>query len=434
MSTVISLVLHGTYRDSVFLMKLSHELTRSTGAYQVSAMMATERNKELFARSGLLTPEIEAAHPDDLAIAIDAAGEFRERALNTARELLNRPEAPAYDPKRLSLEDALQARPGTSIALISVPGDYARYETAQALENGIDVMLYSDNISIEDERKLKKLASAKGVLLMGPECGTAIISGVPLGFANHVRQGEVGIIGASGTGIQEVSCLLDRCGLGISHAYGIGGHDLMDDIGGISAMTALKRMADDPRTKLVLLIGTQPGKETRKKMLTLLGNLGKPVIVRYLGVMDCSQEEAAGIPCAKSLAELALMAAQHLAPVLDTSEIHLPDGRQCAASRPAPEGQRRYIRGIFSGGTLRRDAVELIMPCLEDGARVFSNADIPGVELVSGMQPSSGHCFLDMGSSEFTVGRPHPLVSPDAKLERIIAELCDPEVAVVLTS
>jgi FdrA protein len=433
MAILRSIILPGTYRDSVFLMKISSQTAQFSGAKQVSAMMATRRNKELFARSGLLTPEIEDARPDDLAVAIEADPERVDKALAMVRDLLTNAtplpeEAEGLANVPLSLEDALLARPESNLAVISVAGDYARFEAARALEAGLDVMLYSDNISIEDELALKRLAVSKNLLLMGPECGTAIVGGVPLAFANNLRSGDIGIVGASGTGIQEVTCLLDRCGLGISNAYGTGGRDLMDEIGGLSTLTALTRLAGDPRTRIVLVIGKTPGDTTRKKLLDAYAALGKPVFVRYIGTVDYSAEESIGVRCAPNLTELARIAALELAPVLDVSEIDLP----APPALPDRTGDSpSFLRGIFSGGTYCRETLEIAAPLLK--GRFHTNTDFKSTVLISGTIPSREHTLLDMGGSEFTIGHPHPLVSPEAKMERIVTELCDPTTAVLLT-
>lgn len=434
MSTVHSILLPGTYRDSVFLMKLSREAAERSGARRVAAMMGSERNKELLARLGLSTPEMESARPDDLMVAVETSSDLLPGAISAVRELLECPAPCSWSAQVCSsaphsLEEALDGLPQSNLALISVPGEYARFEAARALSAGLDVMLYSDNISVQDELALKRMAARRGLLLMGPDCGTAIIRHVPLGFANTVRHGNIGIVGSSGTGIQEVSCLLDRCGLGLSSAYGTGGRDLMDAVGGLAALTALSRLKEDAETRIILVIGKTPGPETRAKLLAAYQALGKPVLIRYLGVTDYRPEEAAGVTCAKDLTDLARLAAHKAAPVLDTSEIDLPFPQ-------AAKGRAGLLRGIFSGGTLCREAVEIAMPILAASGRdqdFFSNLQLAGVSHSVGTFPSRGHCFLDMGAQEFTGGRPHPLVSPETKLERIQAELCDPEVRVVLT-
>ncbi len=434
MPSVCSFILAGTYRDSVFLMNLSQTLTIKSGANQVFATMATRRNKELLARAGLLTPEIETAKPDDLAVAIDAPVELHDNLLKMTREYLYSNSASSYGSNyisSISFDDAVLGDSKKQIALISVPGDYARYEAARALEKRLDVMLYSDNISLEDEIALKKMAKRKGVLLMGPECGTSIVNGVPLGFANNIRRGEIGIVSSSGTGAQEVSCLLDRCGLGITTAYGTGARDLIDDVGGISAITALERLASDPNTKLILVIANLPGIQTRKRLIEVYKKTKKPVFVRYLGSYDYSIEEKAGIDFASDLTELANMAINELAPILDSSAINLPQ----APALPEKNNYhgRKFIRGIFSGGTMRSDAIDIITSKLTGTYKVYSNFERENVISLTGTDKSREHCFLDMGANEFTVGRPHSLVSPETKLERIIMELCSPETAILIT-
>lgn len=464
MQQIRSLVFPATYRDSVFLMQLSSLARKKSGARQVSAIMASARNKELLARSDLLTPELEEAGPDDLAVAIEAPEEMLDATESLIRAMLAepapRPEGlPEAAPLPLTLAAAMEQKPESKLAIISVAGDYARYEAAQALSLGLDVLLYSDNINATDERALKDLARRKGCLLMGPDCGTAIVRGVPLGFANQVRRGLIGLIGSSGTGLQEVSCLLDRCGLGISHAYGTGGRDLKDKIGGITTLAALKRLEDDPGTEVIALIAKRPGPETRKRLAEAYTRIGKPVILRYLGVTEYGLELEAGARVAMDITELSRLAAQQLAPMLDLSAID-----EDTPSFQAPVyTQNGCIRGVFSGGTLCFEAMEIIER--ELGCTVKSNiermsgpsgigpapesgedssprphthsSDAPSLPGAAGALPedffSGGHIFMDMGAPAFTIGRPHPLISPEPKMERLYAELMDPDVAVVLT-
>lgn len=422
------LVLASVYRDSAFLMKLSAQARAASGAAQVSAMMATPHNKELLAASGLLTREMERASPCDLLVAIEAEPEVAVRAEGMVRDLLDpeySPREPSSGRRPKSLSRAVRLWPDGNLAVISTAGHYARYEAARALSAGLDVLLYSDNVSPDDELALKRLARDKGLLLMGPDCGTAIVDDTPLGFANKVPRGSVGLVASSGTGIQEVSCLLERSGLGISAAYGTGRHDFSDHILGLTAETALERLAADPATRLVLVIALTPGPETRRKMLACYRRLGKPVIVRYAGAADSALEREAGVAVAGDLHELALMAAAAVAPELDVTDMDLP-----RIARPFPE-RRGCLRGIFSGGTLCHEAAEQALAIL--GGGLYSNMTIPGVDKLTDPRKSIGHAFLDMGADEFTVGHPHPMLFPQVKMDRIAAELCDPAVSVVLT-
>jgi FdrA protein len=413
-------------------MKLSSRARELSGARQVTALMAAPRNKELLAQSGLLTRDIEAAGPDDLVVAIDAERELNPVAEKAVLDLLAKPPRALRSPTEhlapKSLPMACERLEEANLAIISVAGEYAKYEAAQALSSGLDVFLYSDNISLADERALKRLAAAKGLLLMGPDCGSAVIDAMPLGFANRVRQGTVGIISTSGTGLQEVGCLLDRCGLGISTALGVGGRDLVDDIGGISTKTALERLEGDAKTQIIVVIGGDPGAETRRELAGMCRRLGKPVLVRYAGVAEYGAEDAAGIPHAGTLRDAVVMTAERIASILDTSDLDLPSPGVREKDRPSKSG---LVRGLFSGGMLCRESAEICRALLP-GA-MHSNVRVDGVGLIGGHEPADGHVFLDMGTDEFTMGRPHPLLYPEQKLARIVHELCAPEVSVILT-
>lgn len=426
---VHSLVLPGTYRDSVFLMKLSGQAREQSGADRVTAVMATRRNKGLLARSGLMTEDIEAAGPDDLVVAIGAGPELCRIAEKTVRDLLAKPPRALRTPlERLmprSLPMACECLEEAGLALISVAGEYARLEAAQALSAGLDVFLYSDNIPLADELALKRLAAAKGLLVMGPDCGAAIVGDIPLGFANRIRRGGVGIVSTTATGLQEVGCLLDRCGLGISTAYGVGGRDLDDGIGALSALSALKRLAADPDTRLIVVLGGQPGAASREKLARLYPLLGKPVLVRYFGVDGYDIEERAGIPHAGTLREAVVMAAERIASVLDLSDVDLPSPDCGRAAAPAKPG---FVRGIFSGSALCHESAEICRALLPGALR--ANVSVRGADAP---ESAESHVFLDMGQDEFTMGRPHPLFYPEQKLAGIVRELCDPGVSVLLT-
>ena len=287
----------------------------------------------------------------------------------------------------------------------------------------MDVMLYSDNISIDDELALKTMASRKKLLVMGPDCGTAIIDGTPLAFANGVRPGPVGIVAASGTGLQEVFCLLDRMGVGVSQAYGIGGRDLKDDIGGLSALTALDRLAGDKNTSIVAIIGKPPGDKTRAKILERCRTLGKKVFMHYMGAADYKAENEAGMGTAGNLTEFSLMVAKHVDPKAAL------DGK--TADHPLPANMKPgWLYGLFGGGTLCQEAAEIAAARLP--GEKFTNLKVKGFTHITGRDTAAGHLFLDLGEDEFTVGRPHPMMAPDLKMERLTDALCNPNVTVAL--
>ena len=430
MSQIFSIIMPNTYRDSVFLMKLSSQAKSESGAEQVSAMMGTPRNKELFVTSGLSNPEIESAGPDDLVIAIKADKEISVKAEEAVNRLLNET-APkkARSGEEAAPHDLAQAKnldEDLNLAIISVAGDYARYEAAKAVNAGMDVMLYSDNISLEDEIALKQQATRKNVLVMGPDCGTAIIDGVPLAFANKVSRGPVGIVGASGTGLQEVICLLERMGVGISQAYGTGGRDLKDEVGGLTAIAALHRLEKDEETKIIVLLGKPPGEKTRAKLAAMLPKLGKPVFVHYLGAPDHSIEDGAGLVSADDLTKLAVAVAQKADPNAKVSAVV----GECPMPTAKAGARKGFLRGLFGGGTLCQEAAEIAAPIL-DGEK-FANLKVAGFSPIDASQKSKGHCFWDFGDDVFTVGRPHPMMAPELKMERMVEELVNPDVSVVL--
>jgi len=282
-------VVHNLYRDSVSLMELSAALGKMPGMEQSSVVMATPANVSLLREALFIDGEI-AAGPNDLLIVLRgrsdaelaAAMQFAEKALNDVPRSHAQGQSPgAMLPK--SVEMALSAAPAANFALISTPGEYAAAEAMKALRLGLNVMLFSDNVSLEDEIALKDFARERELLVMGPDCGTAIINGVPLAFANVVRRGAIGCIGASGTGLQQVTCLIDRLGLGISQAIGTGSHDLHKSVGGITMLQSIAALARDPETEVLVLISKPPAPEVAQKVLAAASRSGKPVVVNFIG-------------------------------------------------------------------------------------------------------------------------------------------------------
>jgi FdrA protein len=417
------------YRDSVSLMALSASLGKRPGVEQVSAVMATPANIELLREAGLLEGRIEAS-PNDLLLA--ARGQSKaalEGALATALAALEKPPGAALaggtavEPLR-SLQMARARAPGSNLALISVPGEYAAAEALKALQLGFNVMLFSDNVTLADEAMLKRTARERGLLVMGPDCGTAIVDGVPLGFANAVRRGAIGVVGASGTGTQQLTCLVHRAGAGISQAIGTGGHDLHQDVGGISMLQGLGLLARDPETKAIVLVSKPPAAAVAKTVLAAAARARKPVVVNFIGA---APEEIRGrnLHAAKTLEEAALAAlalarGRRPKPVA-VDRLRLPALRMRA--------QQRYVRGLYSGGTFCYEASALLGEAL---GTVWSNAPVdPGMKLADPWR-SREHTLVDLGDDAFTRGRPHPMIDHRLRNERLLKEAADPEVAVLL--
>jgi FdrA protein len=424
----VAKVIPNFYRDSVALMQLSSRLSALPGVRQASAVMASATNLALLCEAGLLAGDV-AAGPNDLLVALDGENETSLAAALAEAERAFDDQATSgvgaerrREPPR-SLEMGLDVMPAANLALISTPGDYAAAEAFKALRLGLNVMLFSDNVPVETEVALKRYALAHNLMVMGPDCGTAIIGGIPLGFANAVRRGAIGLVGASGTGLQLVTCLIDRLGGGISQAIGTGGHDLSRDVGGITMLQGLMALANDAATKAIVLISKPPAPEIAARVLAQARLAGKPVVVNFLGA-DPMSIEPSGLTVVKTLEDAAFAA------------VALATGRQPARIAPASAlpgfplalGQR-YVRGLFSGGTLCFEATLLLGETLGD---VYSNTPVGRGRVLENVWQSRANTLIDLGDDVFTRGRPHPMIDHRLRNERLAAEADDPQTAVIL--
>ena len=435
MSFLDAIILNNTYRDSVFLMKISSEISKIEGVIEASAMMATERNKDLFKKSNLSNEKVENALSDDLVIAIRAENDdILQDALDKANKMLSetlKSEKSDNESKIINLETALKKDENANVLLVSCAGDYAKYEAAMGLTAGLNIMLYSDNISVEDELALKKRAHEKGLIVMGPDCGTSIINGIPLAFGNKVNNGPVGVVGASGTGIQEVVSLLDRYGCGITQAFGTGGRDPKNEIGGITMMDCLDIINNDENTKVILIVSKPPCEKVLNKIADFIKNTTKPTVVNFAGQDNCDIIENAGGYYCNSLRKAA-MTAYSLATKKEINDELFAgiDMKKLDKDIKEIAGSRKYLRGIYSGGSLCYEAMYEATKMISD---IFSNTPLAHVKKLNDVNNSQMNTFLDMGEDEFTVGKPHPMIDPTIKCKRITKELNDEEVAIVLT-
>jgi FdrA protein len=368
---VLNKVRKGFYADSVALMRVAREVGRN--GIEASLMIGTPSNKALLKDSGLLTREGAAARPEDLIIAVK--GSKAEEALVLAERLL-------LSGVKGSENEIPQTLADANLALISVPGEFAAAEARRALGRGLNVMMFSDNVPLADEVALKDLALAKGLLLMGPDCGTALIGGVPLAFANAVPRGDTGIVSASGTGLQEVATLLAKQGRGVSHGIGVGGRDLSEKVGGRMTLAALDLLEKDPSTRRIIVISKPPAPSVTRKVMRKVKGMGKPVVLCLLGSPERSfrktLEDAAGFK------------------PKNPSSVKKAKGR---------------IAGLFCGGTLCAEA---------------------GIVLADHGLPASAYKLLDLGDDEFTRGRPHPMIEPELRNEHLAKALREKGVGVVL--
>ena len=414
----------GAYYDSVILMQLQRSLAGLPGVIDAGVIMGTDANKELLEQSDLLVPEVQAAGPDDMLIVVKAEGdEAVQTALESIDELLAARRSSGVDEEFLpkSMETALQMLPEAGWVLVSVPGRYAAGVSRQALDFGKHVFLYSDNVTSMDEIRLKGVAAEKGLLVMGPDCGTAIINGVGLGFANKVRRGTIGLVAGSGTGLQQVTARIHQFGGGITHALGTGGRDLSEQIGAVTAHQGLSLLSRDPDTEVIVLVSKPPAKSVADDLVQAARSAGKPVVVDFIGYAT-AQRQVDNIYFATSFDDAAQLAVHLATGTGKRQEVESIDLDRFTSGQ-------RYLRGLFSGGTLAYEALLVLEGYLPE---VYSNVPLDKKYRLPDSLVSKEHTILDLGEDEFTVGRLHPMMDNDLRIRRLEIEADDPQVAVLL--
>lgn len=418
MSIIQSEVRPGAYYDSVLLMQLQKALAGLDGVHDAGVVMATAANRELLAAGGLLPPDV-VAKADDLLIVVKGESKTAvSHALSQVDALLQRRQSTgaAQDFRPRSLEAAVNSLPNANWVLISIPGRYAAAVAEDALRLGKHVFLYSDNVPLADEVRLKKMAREKGLLLMGPDCGTAIINGIGLGFANKIRRGRIGIVAASGTGLQAVSSAVHNLGGGISQAIGTGGRDLKADIGAITAHQALNLLGRDRRTRVIVLVSKPPSPQVATNLLQAAQATGKDVIVNFLGY-PVPGHQIGNLHFAANLVDAAEIAV-HISSTVETALFGLE-------RRP----MSGTVRGLFSGGTLAYEALLGLTAVLTP---IYTNIPIRPEQRLPDLTKSQGHTILDLGEDAFTQGRLHPMMDNDLRLRRMKQEIADPDVGFIL--
>jgi len=393
---LIALVRRDAYADSVALMRVSTELRALSGVVAAAAVMATDLNREQLREAGLLTDEAAAAGAGDLLVAVRAESRAAaEAALERAAALLaerraGAPTGRAIDPR--SVLSAARRAGDATLALISVPGPYAAAEAQAALSAGLHVFLFSDHVPLADEIGLKRRAAARGLLVMGPECGTSILGGVGLGFANRVRRGGVGLVGASGTGLQEVTSLIHLHGGGVSHAIGTGGRDLDEAVGGLTTLQALEWLGRDQATRVIAVVSKPPSAAVARRVLGAAAATGKPVIACLLGWKEAPPAPVRLVDTLDEAARSAVTALGGTPSVL--------------AAPPAPPRSGGGVLGLYTGGSLCEEARSLV--------------------------GTAGYRFDDFGSERYTRGRPHPMIDPSLRNAAVAAAGADAQVGVLL--
>lgn len=431
-----TLIKPSQYHDSVSLMLTARALADREEVEDAAVVMATPANKAILEEAGLLSEAAQQAGVNDLVIIVRGKDpKALKIALEAAESLLTKKKSTqsgaAYRPK--TIHSALSADPELNLAVISVAGRYAAAEAWQALKNGLHVLLFSDNVSIEDEIALKTYAKEQGLLLMGPGAGTTLLNGIALGFANQIPSGPVGIVSAAGTGLQEVSTLLARFGSGITQGIGVGGRDLNRQVGGMMMLEALAALQKDPDTQVIVLISKPPSPDVAQKVLHAAQTNLKPTVVCFLGGELENLDQ--NLFAANTLQEAAYLAA-----VL--SGLEMPDLQTWLAEQQSrlqalaqdlrtqlASGQR-YLRGLYSGGTLCYETQSIWKKMLKDP--VYSNAPFPGNSVLEDPTRSIANSAIDLGEEEFTIGRPHPMIDLDLRLRRMSQEAQDSQVAAIL--
>ena len=427
----------GSYYDSVVLMQLQRALTELPGVLDAGVVMGSPANKELLAQNTLLTDEVERAAPEDLILIVRAeSAQAGSAALARVDDLLSARRSQntdAYRPK--SLATATRMIPEAEWVLVSVPGRYAATVARDALDLGKSVFLYSDNVSLEDEISLKESAADKGLLVMGPDCGTARVEGVGLGFTNRVRQGRTGIVAASGTGLQAIMVGIHSLGGGVSQAFGTGGRDLSEEVQARSAKQALAVLKDDSQTEVIVIVSKPPSASVAQRLLAEAGACSKPVVVNFIGRQPTEGQEE-GDSCirfARTLDETAEMVVGLTKPADSIhSTSYEPFSLQTDGAPlqtvPMPRPQS-FLRALYSGGTLAYEALYLLQDSLPF---VRSNGPLPGGQPLDNPHRSQGHTVVDLGGDDFTVGRLHPMLDNELRVRRLLQEARDPETGLLL--
>ncbi|MEN8242427.1 MAG: acyl-CoA synthetase FdrA [Chloroflexota bacterium] len=407
----------GAYFDSVVLMQLQRKLAALDDVDDAGVVMGTAANKALLEEFELLSEEGKKAKADDLLIVVRAADE--KAALDALEQvdrlLKEKRTAISQEFRPRSLEIAVKQLPDASWALISVPGRYAAGVAEQSLDLGLHVFLYSDNVSLEDEVRLKTSAAEKGLLVMGPDCGTAIVNGIGLGFANRVQKGPVGLVGASGTGLQAITSYIHNLGGGVSQAIGTGGRDLKAGVGAITAMQGLDFLAEDEATKVIVIVSKPPSANVVTELLSRAKQIKKPVVVNFIGYP----------PPASRLGNLhftnSLMESAQLAVELAESENEYKG--EAVNQNPG------FLRGLFSGGTL---ALEAVLGLQNVISPLYTNVPLHADQALKDPLNSEAHSIVDLGEDVFTVGRLHPMIDNDLRIRRMNQEIEDPETGMIL--
>lgn len=425
-------VFENEYYDSVFLMRLAKNLSDEPGVEQAAALMGTEKNIALLSELGIPGSEIPITTPNDLIVAVIAKDQSQvDKLLSEIDQRMHQSTPSSNILKDFpNLEMALESHTDLNIAIISVPGPFAARETKKALQKDLHVFLFSNNVPINEELEIKQIANEKGLLVMGPDCGTSILSGIGIGFANVVRKGPIGVVGSSGTGIQEITSLIHQSGSGVSQAIGTGSHDLTDAIGGITTLMGIDVLDNDTQTKVIVIVSKPAGPETLKKILGRLASCTRPTVACFLGWENPEALQYKNVNIVRTLDDAvvkALSLGKQTTKLVALEESNKENLIKTETSK-WNTGQR-YLRGLFAGGTFCYQSQQILR---DAGILAYSNAPLDKRYLISEPDNSIENSLIDLGDDYFTQGKPHPMIDSTQRAKRILKEANDPEVAILL--
>ena len=416
-----TVIKENSYQDSINLMLLTNSVSTIEGVDQSQVMMGTDANKDIFRSANLLTDKAENATPNDMVIVVETDDEsVVDKVVEASDKFLSdlSVKKDSDDVKNVKTWDAaLEALPDANMALVSIPGIYAANEIEKALDKNLHVFSFSDNVTIEDEVRLKKKAHEKGLLLMGPDCGTGIISSIPLAFTNVVNPGNIGVVGASGTGIQEVTTIIERLGSGVVHAIGTGGRDLHEEVGGITMKDAIIGLEHHDPTDVIVVISKPPAKEVRDEIMEMLQSVSKPVVAVFMG--EHPDHHEGNVYLAHTLEETAQIAVDLSKgnPVKESYD----EPVQTDIKETLPEG--KTVKGLYSGGTLANEAGMLVAEALDLGKIIHEEGYI---------LKTNGFEVMDLGDDVYTQGKPHPMIDPEVRIKKIKEAAADESTGIIL--
>lgn len=421
---LFTVIKKNSYQDSVNLMLLTKSLSSMEGISQISVMMGTPANKDIFKNSGLYTEELEDACPNDICIVVDTEDKSKiNEVMMEIEDFIKNQSSKSKGskiPSARTFDTAISKVNDANLALISIAGEYATDEVERALDRNLNVFLFSDNVNIEDEKRLKEKADEKGLILMGPDCGTSILGGVPLAFANVIEKGNIGVVGASGTGIQEITTIISRYKKGITHAIGTGGRDLSSQVGAITAIRALRALAKDEETDVIVFVSKPPSPEIMDKVIKVFTELEKPVVAIFLGEKPRKNHD--NVHYAWTLDEAALKA-------VELSNMNTISYKKIESTIPEVKTikenkNKRFIKGLYCGGTLALEAAMIIRDYLKiEDDKNHDNGIMLHYE---------NHEIIDLGDDKYTKGRPHPMIEPSLRVDELKKVIEMKETAIIL--